>query len=369
MDQNIKNNQAPLVKELNTHYPFEYRYVDQLVLGQKNIKYIEPRYQNNEIYNKKIVFDIPRNGRLGAIYLESTLTTTGDNTTVQDRLGARIYSDIELQTVRGAQSLFRNTPEYNLLRLDSLNTDKLSYVEAATQPSDIFNNNTVTCFTPVYSYFFDKAENYINTNHWESLQLEIKSNSSKVEMGLPQDLTVISCRMICVYYTMDKPESFPSNDQVFLTYDSFVEPKAALSSGATSKEVQVSLKHRTIFTVNSLCQNDTTKDILRSSRLVLKNNNKILFDMPRVLNFSLLDEGEESSTFESNSGFYTYWLSLKKDRSVANFVINLSQIENPFLTVSFNSTQNANYYLYVIYEFFSLVTVSPTGQVSRNFNI
>src|SRR5271157_3434326 len=131
--------------------PYELESPEPIGIGQKVLIYQVPNYitsgsgsVSSILYNAPIIFDIPQiEAYLAQIVIECVLTSGGDNTNVEPRLGTKIFKQIQLETKRGCMSMDRTIkPSYTNARLDQLPLSQRQ-IEQSTYPNGTFNNNTI----------------------------------------------------------------------------------------------------------------------------------------------------------------------------------------------------------------------------------
>ena len=343
--ENNKNSNLFLGKVYNQ---FNYDAPLQPINHQKNIftvNGIQGPYVTDSIYNRRFVFEIPKNiGYISELYIQTTITCTGDNSTIQDRLGSRVYKDIYLQTLKGPNIIQHIRPDYTNARTDLMTFKQL--ILSSMEPDTTFNNTTVNVYTPLFiSTGFD-------TNFVEPLQISAKINDSYTTMGLSSNtITAITAKLYIVSHTI---ESCLRKSYRMISYNVFYEEPVAITTSSTSTKTfiecdkQVSAVHMVI--------RSTGQEYFRINSFQLTSNDlDIVPIMPSVLNNNNCDIGMT----------YSYYFNSTKDRlSLAG--LNLDDLDPLELTVNYN-TIGAGYSLYIFFEYSTVINISPLGSISMIF--
>jgi hypothetical protein len=358
----------------NTQDPFEYKYQSPIGIGQKLVIYQEPSIitsgsgvvsgiKNQTLYNVPVIFDLPMNGMyLSQIIIECTLSTSGDNTMVEPRLGSRIFSLMQLVTTRGQMSIDRSIkPSYTNARLDEL-PDTYKQIELSTDPNTIFNGNTVQCYTPCFFWTSEKVSNFLMLDNTisEPLQLACITNTSYQSMGLDANITDMSFRAILTYFRVfsgvPRTLNWLPNPLVLLT-DVWYEPDVSLIAGTTSIIVPITCQ---MPVLNMHIQiHDNSQEYLTTSSFTFFSGTDVITSIARNMNYSLLTSfGDyQTGTTENNySGTFTYWFGLLRSRNDNQFPLSLHNISSPNVQVNFPAIPNvvgSTYSIKVFFEYWN----------------
>jgi hypothetical protein len=342
--------------------PFIYKYSSPFVNHQKNVVEVQPIIfpSTSGIFNRRYVFEVPKNyGYLSSVFIKTTLTCTGDNTDVQDRLGSRIYKDIQLQTRRGPNCLMQVCPDYINGRLDSLNNQILfDSIGQSMEPDVTFDNTSVTTFTPVPFFISESGSLALPTDYVEQLQVLAITADSADDMGLPSDtLTVLTCTMIMVSWTL---EQYNYRPQVLPVHNVYYEPALALDTSSTSDFMYLTCS-RQVFNMCMVIRN-ANQEYHRINSFRLESNGQTLIPtMDRRINYEFKDSS--GATENNTTGTYSFWFTKTKDRlRVFGSGMNLDGLEPLRLTVNYDSI-GAGYSLYVYFEYVGVLQLGPTGAV------
>lgn len=358
----LKNNLSnTLLRSLNEfpENPFEYRLKHSSGIGQKIIKSVVPVRNDtgSSIFNKSVVFEVPKHGYLAKLDLEINLTCSGDNTNVQDRLGTRVFKNILFETRQGPRTIQNIKPDYTNGRIDDLSYDLFNTIESSTNPSATFNANSITCFCPVFLSSGEMTSTYLDTENLEQLQLTCITNDSSGEMGLPSDtLTDWTFKLHCTYFI----SSFPNTqlNKTVLSYDSFHELPQVLTSGSVTTTVVIKCD-KPVMNMHCVLRN-TEQEYYTINSISLKSGGKdIISSLDRRVNYF-----PTGPTNNNVTGGLCYWFGLSKSRTHDPISMNLADMETTELTVNYTAVPDGTYSLYVFFEYWTVVTLF-NGSVLR----
>lgn len=365
------NYASPLLGALEKHTedPFMYDLPRGFPCGFKSEAYVLGKQISgsvSSVYDREYAFKIPmNNGFLMQAYIECTLTCTGDNSLCQDRLGTKVFSSVSLETRSGRKVIQTLTPEYISARIEGLDYTLNSHVENSVEPDQLFNNNSVVVYVPCFFYFSERKENALNTNALEPIQITAIINSTKESMGLVADLTEVSFRLLCRYFTLFKESqsSVPRNLSI-LAYDSYKEPIVALSSGATSKKITLTC-NMTCFAMHIMITNTNT-EYHPVKNFEMKFENKTINSLNRRVNYEFYNSKNSHNT---PSGVYTYWFSLEHNRFNNTMSLPLRHLNPCSLEVFFDAVPSTNYSMTVLFEYWTILNIDgSTGNIERAIN-
>ncbi len=345
--------ESPLLFALdnNTVNPFHYSLPPGLTYGLKNKVIVYPARHGSDaqIYGRRFVFDIPRNGMLAQAFVECSLTCTGDNSAIKDRLGSRVFAEVSMRTTDGHKTIQSLSPLYTHSRIDQLDSNLASHIESAVEPDQDFNNTTVVCFTPCFFWFSERPQNFLNTDALENLHVQCVVNDSKESMGLDADITAASFRLILTYYTMFEPVPIPRAFNV-LAYNTFYEEPLALTTGDTSAVINLTCPH-TVFNMH-LALVDADQNYHRIDNFEIRTDNKMITECNRRTNFSMYAYEQT----ESLTGSFVYWFSLLKNRTNNSMALVLKNLGATQLKVEFDAVPEG-FSLHVFFEYWTLLQV------------
>lgn len=363
--QGLLNSELLNVLENHTVDPFNYGLPLGFSMGLKNLQIVYPirHGQDATIYGRKFIFDIPKgHGYLAQCFIESSLTASGTNATMEDRLGSRVFSDISICTRLGSKALQSVNPVYTNARMDSLDYNLSTHVESSVEP-DIspWTSGTATVFSPCFFYFSERPATFLNTDVLEDLQVHCTVNDSTAAMGLQSGLTAAEFKLRLTFYTMFKPK-----DQIFrslacniLAYDVYQELPVVMTTGATSYSMNLKCT-KTVFAMH-MCLLSANQEFHRINSFELRIANKLVTQINRRTNYSIY----EKENRDTLTGTFSYWFSMIKSRNSNSISFPMKDLEPVNLTIAMDAVP-ANYSLYVLFEYWNIVGVSDKGELSRN---
>jgi hypothetical protein len=338
----------------------------------KTVKKVKPVPSDRSIYNSKMTFSIPRQyNNLAQAFIKCTLTTVGA-ALPKSELGTRIFKQIVLQT-RNGTILQDIRPLYSLTRIDELtDSPTYNYVQNAIDPEGDFEDNSVTLFLPVFSFFSDSPNSFLATRLLEPLELLCYTNISKESMGLETDLTATSFELHLVYHDSPETKAFESKtgadlfykdslpSQLVNSYDVFYEDITPVLTGATT--VRVLLRnYNPSYVMHMALVDPTTQSMqqIKSFKLIMAGEEVV--DMDYRMNFSTY--GNEVSVVDMST--LSYWFSKEKCRLSSSGLIEFSDSFFPtYLELTFDAL-GSEYDLNVFFEHLTNIQVSKTGTLTR----
>ncbi len=352
---------SPLLNTLenNTVNPFNYSINPGVSYGLKNKQIVYPQKGgvSTSVYGQKLVFKVPKNGYLAQCFVECTLTCTGDNSGAEDRIGARVFSNISFQTVQGSKDLQRLQPLYTNSRIDQLDANLSSHIESSVEPDSSFNNNTVVCYAPCFFWFSERPQNFLNTDILEDFQVECVVSDTKELIGLEEDLTAVSFRLICTYYTLFDVYQVPKQLQM-LSFDTYYETPIAVEAGATSLKVILDC-NKTVYNMH-MALVSANQEYHRINNFHLKTENKTVTECNRRTNYSLYSY-EQTETL---TGTFSYWFSLQKVRYTNTLSLPMLKLPSKELLIEFDEIP-AGYTAYIFFEYWTIISIDSNGSLDK----
>lgn len=211
-----------------------------------------------DISGKSITFQIPRFGLLTGLTLESTITSSGDNSAwiggdanrIHGPQGSSVFSKVELMS--NNRVVTSQTDSVCRVRAEGSNRGKyLNQVfstDRVTTATTFLSAGQVTVFTPFYSSFFESDLNYLDLRFCTPLQLSCTVNGF-ADMGLAVPLTNCETYLYVSYVNLGEDDfnklenaNFnPANPYTALSYSNFDETFPIVDNATT-------------ITVNPSCQ-------------------------------------------------------------------------------------------------------------------
>jgi len=345
--KNVLNNNIKSPYFLSKVYnPFDYYVPLQPINHQKNVFTVNPVIHpqiESSIYNRKYTFNIPKNiGYISELYIESEITCTGDNSIIQDRLGSRIFKKIELETTRGPNLIQSIDDNYINSRIDLLQFKDL-YL-SSMEPSPSFNNTTSKVYTPLFPLITG-----FDTNFVEPIQISVKTNDNYTVLGLNTDITAISLKLYIISYTI--PSSLRKSYRI-AGYNVFNEEPILITTSSTSTKLYLECDKQ-VNSINMILKKSNQEYFRINSFSLESNGLDLVPTMPAVINHN----------FSTDIGMtYTFYFNNLRDRtSMAS--LNLDNLQPLELTINYD-TIGSGYYLYIFYEYNTIIDISPLGSIN-----
>lgn len=354
--------------------PFIYVYDTNFSDGIKNTCYVYPDVSSTLEYGSIVRFQLPKYGHLVKAFIESSITTAGDNSASLSNVGERVFEWIELQTVRGSQVIQRTTENYIRMRIDNLDDATCKRMNILTEPNTAFNNNTVIVYTPFFGFFSEHPNKFLDIDFCEPLQIVAKINDNKTLMGLDEDITEFSFRLHLTYFTTFgntalNPYKYPIT---YLTSNEYNELPITLSLGDTTAKSILGVD-KSVFATHFLIKN-STQDIFNISDITIKVDGKTFYESSNRL--SLMDYGWYSHSGlnidtvrpAENLGnrFFSIFWSMFQDRNHNTLCINFNDLGAVEAYITFPTLNDATCKLYIIHEYFDFTTINDKGLFERD---
>ena len=368
--QNFNLIQNDLIKTIDQKSIDSTPKVDPLSNTLKTIKKVLPgqTLNGNPIYNKRFLFDIPREyDNLAQVYIKCTLTT-GLLTNSESYLGAKIFKEIYLKTKNGVV-LQKITPKYTSARLDELNNTPLENILNASIEPDTDFTTPATLFVPCFLFFSENVNSFLKTRSLEKLEIEVCTNVNKESMGMDQDLTAASYELFLQYHDVntssritDELWTIKNIPKMFYgSFNIFEEDLVEIPTSATSAKLLLRCPYPVFAVHVAIVDASTNRKQVKTFKITTANDD--LVDIDYRINYQLYSDKQSFLP----SGTTSYFLSKTKDRSVDSGMIVFSKEMFPsYLEVTFNAS--AGYTLYVLCEYRTNFTISDKGVVNVNFS-
>ena len=330
-------------------------------------------YNSNEIYNKSFSFDIPRTyNELSQLYIKCYLSTNSAVAALIDEpfFSTKIFKKISIRTKQGV-TLQTITPSYTYPRscalIDSANW---SFIEANMQPSSLdFSAAEVTCVVPLFFFFSESVNSFLQTRLLESLEIYCETNDGFLSMGMDISFTTARYELYACYHDTDTSsaifdKSYTNKMGLFRTlkhtYDVFEEDKLVVASGSTSARLLLRCNYP-VFAMHIELRNAVSNiAIINTVELEIRGNKFLTFDKDINYEFSTNTEGNHASAL-------TLWFSKLKSRVVdSGFIIFSGDMFPSYLNLTFDELLAADYTLTVLCEYRSKFDVDETGRIQIN---
>ena len=364
------NKQSHLIEQLHKTVPIETTFHHGILKNIPNLVktqyYVEPSTRTNSS-NTSYVFQLPDEGFLLGLVLETQLTSEGNNIEAEERIGARVYQNIQFK--QGNKILAENCPDYIEARIDESLESQDAFNEM-TDPDQDWNANTITTYTPLFYSFTDKPSNALLLNYYRNLEIEAVKNE-ELDNTLDSPVTALTNRLVCFisylddsYYNSYVYNVFYQEYFNIFSYDKYVQ-KDSVSSGATSLRVSLQC-YNLVFAIHLILKN--TENYSQEQVKTLKvwcNSGRQIVDTTKRLNY--YDTGRQTGKISSHQGnlMFSYFFGISKDRDYHSGGINTVASRDLELEVTFDAVPDENYQLVTVCEYYTLLQTDRMGKLSR----
>jgi len=330
----------------------------------------------SNIYSNTFSVDIPRSyDNLSQLYIKLTLSTGLAAITPASMLATKIFKKITLRTKRGT-TIQKLTPEYIQARIGELEgTPLYTKIESSIDSSSLFSAGSVVVYVPLFFFFSENENVFLNTRKYEQLELEMQFNDTSELMGMETvDLTSVTCDFYGLFhdtngssYTNDMIFTNKNPEQVKGSYDIFFEDNQTVSDSSTSTKFILRNPHPT-FAMHIIITNQDgdTKNI---NRIKMSIGSRIILDLDLLMNYTFY--GSKKGFIDSNA--FTYYFSKMKERSVDSGLIIFSKEMSPTTLELFYDSDaiptGANYVIKTVMEHRTNFTINEKGEFSLSDDV
>jgi len=280
--------------------------------------------------------------------LEFVCTSTGDNTQVEDRLANHICSLVELKTQNGSKHSCSVIPEYQDIRMDEDFSQRKSL---ATFPDKNFNNNTVTCYAPLYMFFSESVDKWLDTDFVEKLELVIRTAATKEAMGLPAELSDLQITLIADYVFSESK----SGAKNVLGYDLFMESDDTVSGTSHSKPLAVD---ENVFATHTALRKNRVLQTINDFKI--ESSGYMISDTTFRMN--LLNMLEDYDV-KSGNQFLSYYWGVSNSRNQNMGCSNFRDMPPVTLTLGYDSI--TDYTRVTFHEYWVIIAINKYGKIKR----
>lgn len=296
-------------------------------------------------YGSRYTFDVPRGGLLSGITLEFTVSSEGDNTEVEDRLGNHLFKNVELRTRDGSKCISRVIGELQDIRMDEMVSNKF---ESVVEPDVTFSGNSVTCYCPLFMFCFEDIAKYFDTEFVEDLELIVDIADNKEEMGLPTDISYINCEIICNYLFMETV----TGPKDVLAYNVFQEKDYAVTGTSDVRDLDV---EKMVFATHvGLFKN---RQILSIDRFKITSSNYDIADTTFRLNLCNMNDYRVLN----GNQMLTYYWSMFNDRNNNSCFTNFKEVPNTTMTLYYREL--SGYTRRCFHEYWYVLRIDKQGRI------
>ena len=396
MDPVISSNkESPLLTSLERQLvedPFSYRLSSNFPNLSKSKVTVQPQYQAaGTSHGAELHFKLPRYGLASKMVIKNTMVASGNNTAVNERIGERVFSRIELRSHN--KVIQTQTPEFCAARVDNLGQEaNNAYTSIEGIVPTAWSSVSGVCYTPLFFSFFEKTSNFLDLSFVEELEVVCTVNT-KIGMGLPFALTSGTYELQVSYVNLAdeahqayNAKNFPANAPLtMLAYNCYPETPVtvAAAGGAAVTTTTVDLKtNNPVFATHFIIKNETDNQavvpidsfrITAVGREVMQQSSREnIFDTGSYgVSGATSGSGSGAVTYNAGSRVLTYFWGLSKDRTYNSGAAAFKNLNNPQAEITWidNETAADVIKVHVVHEYYNLVSVNPSdGSVTSSLS-
>lgn len=354
---------------------FNYKGFQNIPHGRVEHRIIKPSVVPTSAspHSMDVVFKIPRVGMLMNAFIKTNATTTGNNSNVEEQIGERLYSLINLRTERGPNLLATQTPEYCRIRVEKAYSDAKLAFNDLTSPSATWSNSAVDICTPLFFWNFEHPELWLPTFFVENLELYALVNTS-AGMGLDAAISAFTTELHCFFYVLDEEleNSYISRfkeETKLLAYD-IRWTSQAIANGATSTSIH-SLSKDVVFASHMLIKDSTNQSLGNVTSYKLYLDTHKVCDLAERESVYLLYWKEalhptvttDTLVYSLGNGSLSHWFSLSRNRYYESGSVSFDKIQNVRFDATHADPGDGNSVLHLIDEYWKVVKITPTGSI------
>lgn len=370
---------------------YSYHLYENAPNSSKSVVTISPQTApSGTIAGATILFRIPKYGLIERMLLESTLTSSGNETTATrfTDLGYRVFSDVRLQA--HGKVICSADEHYITARCMTTHKERAeAFVQVANYVDTAFSSSAVQVFTPVPFFFQNAKHMALDSTFVEDLELQCTVNSLT---GMGVSALTVGVFKLHIYYralsneadAAYKSANFPMSEPLnMLINDSYTE-RQTLTNGATS--TTITLKCPNLVSALHFFMTDTTNIGLDMTSVVsaitLKASGRdILTSLPAQAlwfdgGFHNVGGSGRSAvgvhTVPSGAGkvLSIYFGEHGDDRTWNSGAAAFSNLNNVQLTLSHVDAANTTTQLVVVSEYWKILSVSPSdGRIDVGYSL
>lgn len=345
-----------------------------LINTLKSVKWVNPLPGSSAVYNKKVLFNIPKQfDNLAQCYVKVDITPSGTCEALSPWAVIQLLKIVNLQTSKKV-SLMECRTEYNLLRTEecSEKPELWSKMREGIEISSTFSS-VITKYIPMYLFFSDDITSFFETRQKEQIQLELITNDNHTLMGFDSGISSLTFQLACLYFdTHDSGRNcdFPYNDlkitrPIVGSYNVFYEEPVLVPRLSTSAKILLRCPNPFFaIHVHLLKNDDLSRYAINTMRLTQRGSE--VFYIHTDINYCFFAEehGEQAN------GALSYWESKKQKRNVDSGLNILNGDSYPsYLEITFDEISGIlsdDYTMYVYHEYRTDFQVSSDGVINQS---
>lgn len=389
--------ESPLVQSLQSALvsePFNYRLDKNFPILSKLKVDVHPeslaQTSVTNAHGYTLNFKVPRYGLLMAMAIRSRISTSANKTatlTRLDTLGARIFSNVSL---RSHSRVIQDNSAYEILSrvLESPQEQFNAYQNMMSGVPAVNNNvSNSEVYTPLFFYFGEKSNNFLDTTFSEPLEVVATVNSQAGVWGTNEVASTFGfneCVLECYYVQLESKvhqsliaSQFPqSSNLTMLANDCYLEaPSTFTYSSGNTATIEHEVKSKNVVhsaylyarnkNTNALLPIDSVKitaggqtivDSKRRSQIFENQSNKFLFNVPG------------SSTGTNN---YMIYFGMDNDKTYISGCSALQSLNNPIISAVVDTSSGVSaadvIELIIVFDYATLLSIdSSNGAIQRS---
>jgi len=260
------------------------------------IIYEVPQQDSSGTYNRHAVFKIQNYGLVKMLFLEFTVTGTGQTFTTPS--APYIIKDVSLESF--GNPIGHVTTSYTLGRIDESQKDVYDQIVAGSTFTGLNLNGTQTVSMPLYLSLIDKQK--LDARKFKNLTVSVRTKDSFVEMGFSGNVTLESVRLRVVY---EDPKLYIESP-IKHSYNVYRETIDITSENITPNANTQIIKINNPYIISNLyfmirkANNGADKGLIRSIKLTYPNNEIGIYDIQTNYSLNSTDNANFGNTFAIN---------------------------------------------------------------------
>ena len=343
MQNFLNENQETYLRTDDDQFDFtRYEGMKNYRSGVKTNFLVRPKYQDQTSQ----IFHIPRYGYLSQVVANIKLVSSGPEDP-QERLPLRLFESITLQTERGPFAIQTLNGHYLNVRIQNIGLLGQKILNGID--SDSFG----TYYLPLFFFFSESTDRFINTETTERLQIKFNLNPAPMYL-LANQLVSFSITLTCEFYKFGYPPIMallPSKEQTqLMTNIQATDPFFYFSDVLLQCPADICAIHFFLY-------NPATAQYYPIDSYTLSALDRDITTVNTYTDYSLY----VPQVLSNQDIIKSYVIGTQIDRRNNNLYFNLRN-QNLYLTV-ISTNLPAGYYLYVIYEYYQWVRLGKTVEV------
>lgn len=300
-----------------------------------------PQWDNYQTYNKDCSFKIENYGLIKMLFLEFTVTGTGQ--TFPTPSSPYLVKDIALESF--GSPVCHVTTSYMLGRIDESPSDIYNQIVTGASFSGANLSGTETVSLPLYFFVIDGQK--FDARLYKNLTVRVRTKDNYSEMGFSGNITIDSIRLKVVYedpklyVTMPLKHSYNVYREVFDIVSTQIAPNLNVASVKINNPYIIS----NLYFMIRKSSNAAIKGLIKSIKLTYPNNEIGVYD--NSTNYSL------NSTNNANMGNSFVIQLADRYKKGSDYFQPTGQNAPLIAEITYSVSDVNSYKLYVASEYYS----------------